>query len=104
VLSGQWRLNDTLDSQLTLSHFRPRDANQGQFSGTTALAEHFSGYTVVDLAGTWRTTQGDWSLGVENLLNRQYFTYYGQANYSGTDDDYYAGRGRTVTLAWKRRF
>lgn len=104
VLSGQWRLNDALDSQLTLSHFRPRDANEDKYSGTTSLAEHFSGYTVVDLAGTWHTAQGNWSLGVENLLNRQYFTYYGQANYSGTNDDYYAGRGRTVTLAWKRRF
>jgi hypothetical protein len=33
---------------------------------------------------------------VENLLNRRYFTYYGEANYSGTNDDYYAGRGRTA--------
>ena len=41
---------------------------------------------------------------VLNLFDRSYLTYYSQANYSGTDDDYYAGRGRTVTLSWRRSF
>jgi iron complex outermembrane receptor protein len=93
-----------LEQPAHLSHYRPRDANQGKLSGTTSLAEHFSGYTVLDLATRWQTAYGQWGLGVENLLNRRYFTYYGEANYSGTNDDYYAGRGRTHTLSWRRDY
>jgi len=72
--------------------------------GSASLAERFSGYTVLDLASRWQTGWGQWGLGVENLLNRRYITYYGEANYSGTNDDYYAGRGRTWTLSWRRDF
>ncbi|GAA0747499.1 TonB-dependent receptor plug domain-containing protein [Ideonella azotifigens] len=104
VMAGQWDFAPDWSSRLTVSHFRPRNANEDKLSGTTSLAEHFSGYTVLDLATSWHSRWGDLGLGVENLLNRQYFTYYGQANYSGGNDDYYAGRGRTFTVSWKRQF
>lgn len=104
LLGAQWTPSSAWSTQLNLSHYRPRDANEGKLSGTVSLAEHFSGYTVLDLATSWQTASGRWGLGVENLLNRRYFTYYGQANYSGTNDDYYAGRGRSFTVSWRRDF
>lgn len=104
LLGAQWTPSSAWSTQLNLSHYRPRDANEGKLSGSTSLAEHFAGYTVLDLATRWQTAYGQWGLGIENLLNRRYFTYYGEANYSGTNDDYYAGRGRTYTLSWRRDF
>lgn len=104
LLGAQWAPSGAWSTQLNLSHYRPRQANLGRTSGTTSLAERFSGYTVLDLASRWQTGWGQWGLGIENLLDRRYFTYYGEANYSGTNDDFYAGRGRTWTLSWRRDF
>lgn len=104
LLGAQWTPRSDWQTQLNVSHYRPREANLGQFAGSTSLAERFSGYTVLDLSTRWQTGTGQWGLGLENLLDRRYFTYYGEANYSGTNDDYYAGRGRTVTLSWRRDF
>lgn len=104
LLGAQWTAGSAWSSQLNLSHYRPREANLGKTLGSASLAERFSGYTVLDLASRWQTGWGQWGLGVENLLNRRYITYYGEANYSGTNDDYYAGRGRTWTLSWRRDF
>lgn len=104
LVGGQWTMAPALGAQLNLSRYLPRDANAGKTSGTTRLDEHFSGYTLVDAALRWASPWGELGAGVENLLDRQYITYYSQANYSGTNDDYYAGRGRTLTLSWRRSF
>ena len=104
IVSGQWAFAPAMSAQLTASRYLPRHVNAGVTSGGTSLEENFDGYTVVDLAARWASPWGDLGMGVENLLNRQYLTYYSQANYSGTNDDYYAGRGRTLTLSWRRSF
>jgi iron complex outermembrane receptor protein len=104
LLGGQWAVAPALSAQLSVSRYLPRDANAGKTSGTTRLEEHFSGYTLVDAAVRWASPWGELGAGVENLLDRQYITYYSQANYSGTHEDYYAGRGRTLTLSWRRSF
>jgi iron complex outermembrane receptor protein len=93
-----------MSAQLTASRYLSRHVNTGVMSGGTSLEENFAGYTVVDLAARWASPWGELGIGVENLLDRQYVTYYSQANYSGTNDDYYAGRGRTLTLSWRRSF
>jgi iron complex outermembrane receptor protein len=86
------------------THLASRDINQGRVVGTAKLEEHFQGYTLVDLAATYGTSWGDVGLGVENLFDRQYVGYYAQSNPAGTNDDLFAGRGRTLTLSWRRTF
>ena len=57
----------------------------------------FDGYTTVDAsvaAGLGRATV---TLAVSNLLDAEYITYFGQAA-STRADQFFAGRGRTVTL------
>lgn len=104
VLGAQWALAPGWSAHWTQSVYFSRDANVGKYSGKTSLEEHFRGYTVADLSLSWDSPWGRLGAGVENLFNRSYLTYYAQANYSGTTEDYYAGRGRTLTLNWRRSF
>ena len=62
-----------------------------------ALATAFDGYTLVDLTAGYDTGFGQLSLGIQNLTDEQYITYFGQAG-STRDDRFFAGRGRTFTL------
>ena len=104
VLGALWRPAPGWQAHWTQSVYFSRDANEGKFSGRTSLEEHFKGYTVADVALSWDSPWGKLGAGIENLFDRRYITYYGQANYSGTAEDYYAGRGRTLTLSWRRTF
>lgn len=104
VLGAQWAPAPGWTARWAQSVYFSRDANVGKYSGKTSLEEHFKGYTVADLSLSWDSPWGQLGAGVENLFNRSYLTYYSQANYSGTNEDYYAGRGRTLTLSWRRSF
>lgn len=57
----------------------------------------FDGYTVVDLSASLPVAMFDLTVGIGNLLDEQYITYYGQAGNSRADR-YFAGRGRTLTV------
>jgi iron complex outermembrane receptor protein len=70
-------------------------------------AGDFHSYTVLDLLATWRATDRHTvSLGVENLLDRQYISYYSQTltGSTATNANLYAGRGRTLTLRYRMEF
>ncbi|MDR5857917.1 TonB-dependent receptor [Halomonas eurihalina] len=65
------------------------------------------GYTTLDLSLSQRLPVGELSLGVSNLLDKQYSTAWGQraamfySPYYGPEYLYdYQGRGRTFTLGW----
>jgi iron complex outermembrane receptor protein len=64
----------------------------------------FEGYTLADAFVRYQTGIGDWSLSVQNLLDEQYISY--SSDTSGPTDNlkYFAGRGRSLTVAWERRF
>jgi iron complex outermembrane receptor protein len=67
-------------------------------------ATDFEGYTLVDLLLGYEVGRlGRLDLGIQNLLDEDYITYYSQ---SGTTSNarYFAGRGRTVTLRWTGRY
>ncbi|HEY9064608.1 MAG TPA: TonB-dependent receptor [Burkholderiaceae bacterium] len=105
VLAGHWAFAPGWRASAQATKLMSRDVNVGKTSGSTSLEEHFKGYTVADASLSWTTPRwGELGLGIENLFNRQYITYYSQANYSGTDEDYYAGRGRTITVSWRYSF
>ena len=92
----QW--SSDWSSYLQVSRLAGRDfATLGQRSG------HFDGYTTADAYLRWNAGRaGEWTLGVQNLANRQYINYVSQT--VGDDASYFAGRGRTVSLGWQQTF
>jgi iron complex outermembrane receptor protein len=104
VLAAAWQLAAKGSVRLQATRLASRDINVGRVVGTSRLEEHFKGYTLADLAATYGTAWGDFGIGIENLFDRQYVGYYSQANPAGTNDDYFAGRGRTLTVSWRRSF
>ena len=88
----QWPAS--LSSRLQVNKVFDRDFNTG---------EEFDGYTTVDLSVQYQSAEyGAFSLGIDNLLDKYYITYYGQTNPSATR--YFAGTGRTVNLTWNYAF
>jgi iron complex outermembrane recepter protein len=74
-----------------------RDINFG-----TSAAEHTRGYTLYDLTVNYDTEKlGAFSLGVENLTNKFYFLSFSQIDFFR---NYFAGRGRTVSLTYRYDF
>ncbi len=63
----------------------------------------FDGFTLVDLYAGYTADAGSldgvrFELGVQNLLDRQYITYYSQTNRPTDNTAFFAGQGRTYTL------
>lgn len=70
-------------------------------------AGDFHGYTVLDLLVTARLTdRSRLSLGIENLLDESYITYFSQTQTGVSADnlEYFAGRGRTLSVRWRFEF
>lgn len=77
-------------------------AEDREFDRRGNIVARFEGYTTLDLQARVALPVGTLNLGVENLLGRQYITYYSQTTPS--DDDYVAGRGRVFSASWSHRF
>lgn len=74
-----------------------RTINEG-----TALRERTTGRTLFDLTARYRVDGvGTVSLGAENLLNKYYFLAFSQIDFF---QNYFAGRGRTVSLTLRSNF
>lgn len=99
-LSWQANWSDQLHSLLQANHYVSRGFD------TPGLA--FDGYTLVDASLGYRLPVGEVSVGIENLLNRDYLSYYSQAANTGTDQTrngrVFNGRGRTLTLGYQVSF
>ena len=64
----------------------------------------FDGYTLVNILAGYDFDQfGRIDVGIQNAFDEEYFTYYAQS-VSTANRDYYAGRGRTLTLRWSTEF
>lgn len=88
---------DRVSTRLQASHALDRD-----FENAGVRVASFDGYTTLDLQARVALPVGHLNVGVENLLDRQYVTYYSQTTPSNRD--YVAGRGRVLTLGWSHRF
>lgn len=88
-----------ISTRLQASHFFDRDFD---LSGTAN--GDFDGYTTLDGHVSLATARaGQWTLGIDNLTNTDYMTYYSQT--VGRDaESFFAGRGRTVSLNWAYQF
>ncbi|MDB6168230.1 MAG: TonB-dependent receptor [Verrucomicrobia bacterium] len=107
IASGlAWKFLPNGTVKLQMAKYLSRHINLGRFNGTSKLQEDFGGYTVFDLSAGCRTRWGEIGLGVENLLNRQYVGYFSQADAGSqtNNNNYIAGRGRTVSLSDTLRF
>ena len=68
----------------------------------SALNENIKGRTLFDLTGRYRVQNlGTVTLGVENLFNEYYFLSFSQIDFF---QNYFAGRGRTVSLQLRSDF
>lgn len=63
----------------------------------------FDGYLLMDAAVGYQLPVGQVNVGVANLLDEQYVTYYSQSALVN-DERYFAGRGRTVTFGYRIDF
>ena len=88
-----WRATPALDMNIGAIALLSRTINQGK-SG----AEHTSGRVLWDLSVNYRTERfGTLTLGVENLLDKQYILTTSEA--SNSNVDWMAGRGRMISLS-----
>ena len=104
VLAVRWTPVADVNLRLQGARYLSRDINEGRNTGTTVYEEHFDGYTLVDFGAGWNTRVGEFSFGIENLFDRQYIGYYAQAMTNPDGTNYFAGRGRTFTVGWRRSF
>ncbi|MAK71398.1 MAG: TonB-dependent receptor [Idiomarinaceae bacterium] len=94
--SQQW--SGMISSQVQWNKLFDRDI----YSGGQAI-NNFDGYNTIDASVLIETRDlGNFSVGVENLLDEFYFTYYAQT--VGPDSRNFAGRGRTVSFNWNYRW
>ena len=104
VASVRWQATPEVSVRLQGMHLASRHINEGRRVGNTVLEENFDGYSMADLGLTWHSQWGAFGLGIENLFDRQAIGYYAQSNPAGTNEDYFADRGRTFMLSWQRTF
>jgi iron complex outermembrane receptor protein len=118
--SGDWIKRDARYASLSKSTAFvgwKGDRSSARLQGNHAFtlkddADHtIDGYTTFDLLGSHDTAFGTFSGGIQNLLDKQYSTVWGQRAklfYSPTyGPEYlydYQGRGRTYTLSWSMAY
>lgn len=91
--SAAW--NDRLSTHLQSRYYFDRSVDDPELE--------FDGYGLVDASLAYRLPVGRLSFGIENLTDEDYVTYYSQAA-RASDDYYFKGRGRTLTLGYQLDF
>ena len=81
---------------LDVSRLFKRDINVG-----APGEEHTTGLTLLDLTATYQTKWGDFSIGIENLLNHYYILPWAQIDQF---NNYFAGRGRVISVSHVIKF
>ena len=96
----QGDLTDKLSLRVQSSLLEDRDFN-GPGAPDNA---NFDGFTLLDAIVSWKSEVGDFGLGIDNLLNKDYVTYFSQVETGQRDDTFFAGVGRTINLSWRASF
>ncbi len=95
-----WARNwtDTLSTRLQANWLLDRDFENSAGEVTT----EFDGYTIIDASAQLEALGGEFALGIQNLTNEDYFTYYSQT--AGNDIRNFKGLGRNVNLSYSKVF
>lgn len=94
-LGWQANWNDDWSSYLQYNYYVSRSFDDPRLK--------FDGYALLSASVSRRLPVGSLSLGIDNLLDEDYFTYYSQS--ARIADDYnFKGRGRTFTLGYQVEF
>lgn len=91
--SAAW--NERISTRLQGSYYFDRSVDDSELD--------FDGYGLVDASLAYRLPTGRVSVGIENLTDEDYITYYSQAARI-SDEYYFTGRGRTFTLGYQLDF
>ena len=75
------------------------DRNRAFDEGTDDF--RIAGYTTVDFISTLNTGFGKWQVGIENLLNREYFPVFSQ---TGDERNRFAAPGRSLSIRYFLNF
>ena len=96
-ISGTWKPTSQASLTLGATQLMSRDINVGK-SGE----EHTTGYTLIDLGAKYDLGRfGIATLGIENLSNKQYILSWSQV---AGFRNYWAGRGRVVSISHELKF
>lgn len=97
-LSWERLWTNKLNTRLQINFLQDRD-----FKNIAGIkTAQFEGYTTIDLFGEYETDVGQFRLGVQNLGNEDYFTYFSQTQ--GSNARNFKGIGRSVSLSWNTQF
>ena len=89
---------DKLNTRLQLNAVLDRDFENS--AGQTV--DEFDGYTTIDFSGEYTSSVGLFRVGVQNLTNTDYFTYFSQT--VGNDGRNFTGIGRSLTASYYIQF
>lgn len=104
VAGANWAFMPKASLRLQATTLFDRDINIGRTVGSSNLEEHFKGYTLLDLAGSYASPWGKLGVGIENLADRQYIGYYPQSVSYKDPVSHFAGRGRTLSVSLVHSF
>ncbi|WP_193161514.1 TonB-dependent receptor [Microbulbifer hainanensis] len=95
-----WARNwtDAFSTRLQANWLLDRDFVNSAGEVTT----EFDGYTIIDASAQLKALGGEFALGLQNLTNEDYFTYYSQT--AGNDTRNFKGLGRNVNLSYSKVF
>ncbi|HEY8570529.1 TonB-dependent receptor [Microbulbifer sp.] len=97
-LSWARNWNDVFSTRLQANWLLDRDFENSAGVVTT----EFDGYTIIDASAQLKALGGEFALGLQNLTNEDYFTYYSQT--AGNDARNFMGLGRSVNLSYSKVF
>ena len=87
-----------LTARLQSRFYLPRTFNDA------SVDTDFEGYVLIDAFLAYQTGMGELSLAVQNLTDEYYLTYDSDTVRTFDNNRFYAGRGRTFSLAWRANF
>ena len=90
---AEWQ-SGGLSARLAMRKYFEREFDGPDFTAP----DDFEGYTLFDAFVGYRIGRHRLSLGVQNLTDKNYITYYSDTVGAGDTLRYFAGRGRTFTL------
>lgn len=97
-LSWDRAWSEKISSRLQVNHLLDRDFENA--AGRTI--NEFDGYTTVDASAAIQALGGQITVGVQNLTNKDYFTYYSQTNPNNLRN--FKGLGRSFSLGYQKSF